>query len=127
MKSQVNMDTHKKTKKNHHKIRLGFSRKVGSKEDRKLRARREKSHSIWFGLGLLGLVGWSVVLPTLLGMALGIWLDRQFPSHFSWTLMLLFGGLMLGCLNAWQWVNREQAAIGRFSSHQQSEKEVKDE
>ncbi|MBD2512429.1 AtpZ/AtpI family protein [Nostoc muscorum FACHB-395] len=121
------MDTQKTPKENHHKIRLGFSRKVGSKEDRKLRARQQKSHSIWFGLGLLGLVGWSVVLPTLLGMALGIWIDREFPSRFSWTLMLLFAGLMLGCLNAWQWVNREQTAIERFSSHKQSQEEVKDD
>jgi len=118
------MDTRKTPKINHHKVRLSFSRKVGTKERRKLRARQEKSHNIWFGLGLLGLVGWSVVLPTLLGMALGIWIDREFPSRFSWTLMLMFAGLMLGCLNAWQWVNREQAAIQRSSVQKQSQKEV---
>lgn len=112
------MDSHKVPKGNHHKMRQGFSRRVAAKEDRKLRARREKNHSIWFGLGLLGLIGWSIVIPTFLGLSLGVWIDRTFSSPFSWTLMLMFAGLILGCLNAWHWVNREQAVIER--SHKSS-------
>jgi len=52
-------------------------------------------------------------VPTLLGLALGAWIDRRFPSHFSWTLMLMVAGLGLGCLNAWKWVDREQAKMTR--------------
>ncbi|MDB9390701.1 MULTISPECIES: AtpZ/AtpI family protein [Microcystis] len=116
------MGTNKMAARSHQKNRLRFSRKVGGQEERKLRARVEKKHSIWFGLGLLGLVGWSVVLPTLLGMALGIWIDREWPSRFSWTLMLMLAGLMLGCLNAGQWVKREQSAIE--GAREQSKKEL---
>ena len=54
-----------------------------------------------------GLVGWSVTIPTLIGAALGMWVDKHYPSPYSWTLMLLFMGLIIGCLNAWQWVHSE--------------------
>lgn len=66
---------------------------------------------MWFGLGMMGLIGWSVVVPTLLGTALGLWLDKHHPSEHSWTLALLVAGLTLGCFNAWHWVSREQKAI----------------
>jgi ATP synthase protein I len=85
-----------------------LSRKVASKEARKLRARREKDGAIWYGLGMMGVIGWSVTIPTLLGIALGIWIDFRWPSRYSWSLMLLFIGIVLGCLNAWYWVERER-------------------
>jgi len=78
---------------------------IAAKEERRIIARREKDHSLLFGLSIFGIVGWSVVIPTLIGIALGIWLDSRWPGRFSWTLMLLFGGLILGCLNAWYWVS----------------------
>jgi ATP synthase protein I len=80
---------------------------IGVKEARKLKARREANRDVWFGLGMFGLVGWSVAIPTLIGVAAGIWIDVTWPSRFSWTLMLLFIGVVLGCLNAWYWVKRE--------------------
>ena len=33
---------------------------------RKLKARKHQAHGVWFGLGMMGLIGWSVVVPTLL-------------------------------------------------------------
>jgi ATP synthase protein I len=83
-----------------------FSREIGAKAARKLRARKSPP-GVWFGLGMMGLVGWSVVVPTLLGTALGIWLDHRHPERFSWTLTLLVIGLVVGCLNAWHWVSKE--------------------
>ena len=97
-----------------------FSREVGAKETRKIKARRRGEHSIWVGFGMFGLVGWSVVVPALLGAALGQWLDRRFPGEHSWTLSLLIIGLTIGCLNAWHWVSRENKKI-------QKEQEEKDE
>ncbi len=82
-------------------------RKVGEKEKRKLKARNEKERDAWFWLGMFGLVGWSVAIPTLGGIALGVWIDKRWPSPYSWTLMFLFIGVVLGCLNAWYWVQRE--------------------
>ncbi|OGL07561.1 MAG: hypothetical protein A3I14_07790 [Candidatus Rokubacteria bacterium RIFCSPLOWO2_02_FULL_73_56] len=80
---------------------------VGRKAERKLRARREGRRGVWFGLGMFGLVGWAVALPTVAGIALGLWLDARFPSRVSWTLTLLLLGAALGALNAWYWVTRE--------------------
>jgi ATP synthase protein I len=84
-----------------------FSRQVGSQEARKLKARRETSRSVWFGLGMSGLIGWSVTVPTLIGVAIGIWVDKHYRKTYSWTLMLLLIGLTIGCLNAWHWVDSE--------------------
>lgn len=83
-------------------------REVRKKSDRRLEARRTGDRSLWFGLGMYGLVGWAVAIPTLIGIAIGVWIDTNWPSRYSWTLMLLFVGVVLGCFNAWYWVERER-------------------
>lgn len=84
---------------------------VRVKAARKLRARRSGTPGVWFGLGMMGLIGWSVAVPTLLGAALGLWLDQLHPGGRSWTLALLMAGLTIGCLNAWHWVSKENKAM----------------
>ena len=88
-----------------------FMRKVAEQEARKLKAKQRVTQTVWSGLGMMGLVGWSVVVPTVLGTALGIWLDKRYPGIHSWTLTLLIAGLAIGCLNAWHWVARENREI----------------
>jgi ATP synthase protein I len=85
-----------------------LAEEVGKKEERKQAARRSGARSVWFGLGMFGLVGWSVAIPTLVGVAVGVWLDRHFPGRASWTLTGLVIGVALGCLNAWYWVKQAQ-------------------
>jgi ATP synthase protein I len=87
-----------------------FAEQVGAKATRKLKARRG-SHGVWFGLGMMGLIGWSVAIPTLLGAALGHWLDTRHAGRHAWTLALLVAGLVLGCINAWHWVAKEDKAM----------------
>ena len=84
---------------------------VGAKAARKLKARRKTRPVVWSGLGMMGLIGWSVVVPTLLGAGLGVWLDEHHPGKHAWTLALLMAGLALGCLNAWHWVAKEDKAM----------------
>ncbi len=79
---------------------------VAHKAARKLRARAAGRPGLWFGLGLVGIIGWSVALPAVLGALLGLWLDHAHPGRYSWTLSLLLAGLALGCIAAWQWVDR---------------------
>ena len=81
---------------------------VGSKQERIKRARSQQNRT-WSSIAILGVVGWSVAVPTLLGVAMGAWIDHHWPSRFSWTLMLLVAGLVLGCLNAWLRVRGDQS------------------
>ena len=84
---------------------------VGAKASRKLKARRNSAQGVWFGLGMMGLIGWSVAVPTLLGAALGLWLDARYPGRHAWTLAFLVAGLAIGCAIAWRWVAKESRAI----------------
>jgi ATP synthase protein I len=87
-----------------------FAEEIDAKAARKIMARKS-TQGVWFGFGMMGLVGWSVVVPTLLGAALGIWLDNHHPGKHPWTLSLLVVGLAAGCLNAWHWVAKEDKAM----------------
>lgn len=86
-----------------------FRRTVQAKADRKRRA-RDRQDDVWFWLGMFGLVGWSVATPTLIGIGLGVWLDRRTDTtdtSVSWTLTLLIVGLAVGCALAWYWIRQE--------------------
>ena len=85
-----------------------FVAAIGAQAARRERARRSAGKGVWFGLGTMGMIGWSVAIPTLLGAALGGWIDHSHPGLRSWTLALLVAGLALGCWNAWHWVAAEQ-------------------
>jgi len=97
-----------------------FSQKINVKEKRILKSQREKKESVWSGIGMFGMVGWSVAIPTLLGAALGIWLDKIYVKSFSWTLTFLLLGLVGGCFIAWNWISKEHKNMN-------NDKEEKDE
>lgn len=89
-----------------------IDRIVERRARRKLVAQHERRPSAWLGLGTFGLVGWAVSLPTLVGLAVGLWLDERLgaSSDRSWTLTMLVAGVCLGCAHAWYWVQREMRA-----------------
>jgi ATP synthase protein I len=99
--------------KRRREIMRKFTKEVERKEALMIRGRKEKGETVWFGLGMFGIVGWSVAVPTLIGVAIGLWIDRTWSSQFSWTLMLLIGGVMIGSLNAWYWVRKS----GRWNNN----------
>lgn len=88
-----------------------FQRKIAAKEKTLIRAKGRCKEYTWFGFGMFGLIGWSIVTPSLLGLALGYWIDSKWETGYSWSLMLFFGGLMLGCFNAWYWITKERKSI----------------
>jgi ATP synthase protein I len=120
---KVNRNSPNKEAENFSK-KVDFTTQVGLKTARKLKARRNPTSGVWFGLGMMGVIGWSVVIPTLLGAALGIWLDNHYADQHSWTLALLIAGLTLGCFNAWYWVDKEQQTM-RDEQEQEQEQEKK--
>lgn len=83
-----------------------FANQVGGSARRRIASRRAgRSVLSWFGA--FGVIGWSVALPTLAGIALGLWLDERLTGSTSWTLTLLVVGLAGGIWIAWGWVRRE--------------------
>jgi ATP synthase protein I len=80
---------------------------ITRKARRMERARRRRSESALSGLAMFGMVGWAVAVPVVAGIALGLWIDGRWPGETSWTLICLFAGVALGCLNAWYWIQRE--------------------
>lgn len=85
--------------------------RVGDKAARKVAARDKEERSLWFGMGAFGVIGWSVAIPTLIGVALGLWIDLVRAGPFSWTLALLLAGVTVGCFNAWFWMSKEQGQM----------------
>jgi len=53
-------------------------------------------------LGMMGLFGWTVVGPTLLGALVGRWLDRVFDSGVFWSATLVFLGAVAGFYMVWK-------------------------
>jgi ATP synthase protein I len=90
-----------------------FLQEIESKEKRRIKAQSKKNRVIWMGFGLFGIIGWSVMIPTIIGIGIGLWADRKWPGQISWTLTFLFLGIVLGCWNAWYWVQKERRVIER--------------
>jgi ATP synthase protein I len=59
----------------------------------------------------MGLIGWSISVPTLLGTALGLWLDEKHPGRHSWTLAMMVAGVSIGCLVAWHWLAEQTETL----------------
>lgn len=93
-----------------------FPNEVRDREKRRLRSLK-KGKNVWFGLGLFGIVGWSIAVPAVAGIFIGLWLDRNVAGGYSWALMLFIIGLGLGCYNAWYWVQKEQDSITQQGDH----------
>lgn len=88
-----------------------LSKTIAAKAERRLKSQRKGLRNVWFGLAMSGLIGWSIAAPMLAGVAVGIWLDRTHPGQHSWTLTLLVAGLLVGCWNAWRWVEQEDSSM----------------
>lgn len=81
---------------------------VARREARMIRGKKQSNSDTVRALALIGLIGWSVVLPMLIGVAIGAWIDHRWRGRFSWTLILLLIGLAAGCWNAWKRISEEQ-------------------
>ncbi len=66
---------------------------------------RDGGASVASRLAQIGVLGWMIVTPMLIGVFAGRWLDRTFNSGLFCTAPLLMLGAALGCWSAWRWVN----------------------
>jgi ATP synthase protein I len=80
---------------------------VRQRRERRERWQREGERSLGQNLAMIGALGWTIVVPTLLGIFAGRWLDQTFQSGIFWTLGLLVAGLAVGCTFAWRRMHSE--------------------
>ncbi len=90
------------------KLSPSAERMIQQVHARQQRMARRSNGSLVHSMAILGVIGWSVVLPTLIGVAAGIWIDAHWQSRISWTLILMVAGLLLGCANAWRHIRGDQ-------------------
>ena len=72
--------------------------------------RREAAgeRSLWQNLSMIGALGWLIVVPTLLGVLAGDWLDERFGTGIMFSGALIFLGVSLGCYLAWQRITKDE-------------------
>lgn len=69
--------------------------------------RRKGERPLWQNLSMIGSLGWLVVVPTLIGVAAGRWLDRIFGTGITFSAALIFVGVAVGGYIAWQRMKKE--------------------
>jgi ATP synthase protein I len=82
-------------------------RQARLRSERRARFEREGERPIGKNIALMGSLGWLIVIPALLGMGAGVWLDRTFKTGVFWSGALLVVGLALGCWLAWRRIAEE--------------------
>ena len=85
----------------------GMAEAVRKQQDRYAQWRAEGEPSLLRFVGQIGILGWIIVLPTLVGMFVGRWLDRSFGTGIFWSAALLVLGVALGFWSGWRWMHRQ--------------------
>ena len=96
------------------RVRPGFNdrllRAARQAFEREARGRETPEPSLGARLGQIGVLGWMIIVPMLLALLLGRWLDRTFMSEtsgphvfFSATFLML--GAAIGLSSAWHWMH----------------------
>lgn len=75
---------------------------VRIRRERRARRQREGEGSLAQSLGMIGVLGWTIVAPMLAGIFAGRWLDHRLHGGIVWTAGLLVLGLAAGCALAWR-------------------------
>ena len=82
-------------------------REVGLRTRRELDWIKHGEPSVARRLSQIGVLGWIVVTPMLIGVFLGRWIDAKAGTGVFWTAPLLLFGAGLGCWSAWKWMGDE--------------------
>jgi len=80
---------------------------VRLRQTRRERWEKAGERPLWRNLSLIGALGWLIVVPTLVGVFAGRWLDKQFGTGVTFSGALTFVGACLGFFLAWRRMNEE--------------------
>ena len=103
-----------------------FEELIERKQMRMMHA-KNSTDNIWINFTTFGALGWTITAPTIIGVAVGTWLDHSQPNDFSWTLMLMSFGLLLGLMNSWRWIEKERQYLIEDAAMQETEKKKEEE
>jgi ATP synthase protein I len=74
--------------------------------EREAKGRADPEPSLGARLGQIGVLGWTIVIPTLVCLFLGRWLDRTLETGIFFSAPLLMVGAAIGFWSAWRWMHR---------------------
>ena len=83
----------------------GMTAAIRQQRERRRDWTREGEPSMARYVGQIGVLGWIIVAPTLIGLFIGRWLDQRFGTGIFCSAPLLGIGDVIGCWSAWKWVN----------------------
>ncbi|XUM22408.1 AtpZ/AtpI family protein [Bradyrhizobium oligotrophicum S58] len=85
----------------------GLTKAVRDRRARWESWRSDGDSSVARFVGQIGVLGWIIVAPTLIGLFVGRWLDRWLGTGIFWSAPLLLLGVVIGCWSAWRWMHQQ--------------------
>jgi len=85
----------------------GLTKAVRERRTRRHLWRSEGEPSTLRFVGQIGVLGWIIVVPILIGLFVGRWIDRALGTGIFWSAPLLLVGVVIGCWSAWRWMQHQ--------------------
>jgi len=85
----------------------GMADAVRKRQERRKLWQSEGEPSVARFIGQIGVLGWIIVTPTLIGLFVGRWLDHRFGTGIFWSAPLLLVGVAIGYWSAWKWMHKQ--------------------
>lgn len=85
----------------------GMADAVRRQQERRKHRLTEGEPSMMRFVGQIGVLGWIIVTPTLIGLFIGRWLDHKLGTGIFWSAPLLLVGVVIGCWSAWRWMHKQ--------------------
>jgi len=85
----------------------GLLRQVRTRRRREREWRREGAPTVARFVGQVGVLGWMIVTPALIGLFAGRFLDHRLGTGIFWSAPLLIVGVAIGFWAAWRWMHKQ--------------------
>jgi len=85
----------------------GMAGAARKQQERRKHWRTEGEPSVMRFVGQIGVLGWIIVAPTLIGLFAGRWLDHTLHTGIFWSAALLVLGVALGFWSGWRWMHMQ--------------------